>query len=122
MKYVVSVLVGTVLAAFLGIFYIGNKNAAKADEFFKNQENLFAKFDTNPLPESMGIPEPESIAGKLFKKYPESETLKGLTYVSAPEDLPVSGTNNDLAKLYICLLYTSPSPRDATLARMPSSA
>ena len=26
------------------------------------------------------------------------------------------------AMLYICLLYTSPSPRDATLSRMPSSA
>ena len=25
-------------------------------------------------------------------------------------------------QLYICLLYTSPSPRDATLSRMPSSA
>ena len=24
--------------------------------------------------------------------------------------------------IYTCLLYTSPSPRDATLARMPSSA
>ena len=24
--------------------------------------------------------------------------------------------------IYICLLYTSPSPRDATLSRMPSSA
>ena len=24
--------------------------------------------------------------------------------------------------LYLCLLYTSPSPRDATLSRMPSSA
>ena len=26
------------------------------------------------------------------------------------------------ASLYLCLLYTSPSPRDATLSRMPSSA
>ena len=26
------------------------------------------------------------------------------------------------AKVRICLLYTSPSPRDATLSRMPSSA
>mgnify|MGYP003318515683 CR=1 FL=1 len=26
------------------------------------------------------------------------------------------------ALLYLCLLYTSPSPRDATLSRMPSSA
>ena len=25
-------------------------------------------------------------------------------------------------RLYTCLLYTSPSPRDATLSRMPSSA
>ena len=25
-------------------------------------------------------------------------------------------------KSYICLLYTSPSPRDATTSRMPSSA
>ena len=25
-------------------------------------------------------------------------------------------------RIYICLLYTSPSPRDATLSRMPSSA
>ena len=27
-----------------------------------------------------------------------------------------------LCKMYTCLLYTSPSPRDATLSRMPSSA
>ena len=26
------------------------------------------------------------------------------------------------ARIYFCLLYTSPSPRDATLSRMPSSA
>ena len=32
----------------------------------------------------------------------------------------VAGTN--LLYLYSCLLYTSPSPRDATLSRMPSSA
>ena len=28
----------------------------------------------------------------------------------------------DSARAYCCLLYTSPSPRDATLSRMPSSA
>ena len=28
----------------------------------------------------------------------------------------------ELANTNICLLYTSPSPRDATLSRMPSSA
>ena len=30
--------------------------------------------------------------------------------------------NNTIDKLSFCLLYTSPSPRDATLSRMPSSA
>ena len=28
----------------------------------------------------------------------------------------------DLATIYSCLLYTSPSPRDRTRSRMPSSA
>ena len=31
-------------------------------------------------------------------------------------------SNRDTTKPFICLLYTSPSPRDATLSRMPSSA
>ena len=35
-------------------------------------------------------------------------------YVPSPVDPPCTVT--------ICLLYTSPSPRDATLSRMPSSA
>ena len=40
--------------------------------------------------------------------------------------LPVCDTDGDLVGIIterdICLLYTSPSPRDATLSRMPSSA
>ena len=36
---------------------------------------------------------------------------------------PTTGTQqNDEGKAYICLLYTSPSPRDRTRSRMPSSA
>ena len=34
--------------------------------------------------------------------------------------LPLAVTSHATSK--ICLLYTSPSPRDATLSRMPSSA
>ena len=34
----------------------------------------------------------------------------------------VKEIRNKLARVYPCLLYTSPSPRDATLSRMPSSA
>ena len=34
----------------------------------------------------------------------------------------IGGTDEEDAALYICLLYTSPSPRDGLLSRMPSSA
>ena len=34
----------------------------------------------------------------------------------------IKGYNKDNGKFQPCLLYTSPSPRDATLSRMPSSA
>ena len=42
------------------------------------------------------------------------------------EDVDVQGTNitleDETANIVICLLYTSPSPRDGLLSRMPSSA
>ena len=38
-----------------------------------------------------------------------------------PDDFNLCLKNN-IPSLYTCLLYTSPSPRDATLSRMPSSA
>ena len=42
---------------------------------------------------------------------------------SAADDLELAGTLVESIGLAIpCLLYTSPSPRDATLSRMPSSA
>ena len=37
-------------------------------------------------------------------------------------ELQVGNSIYDSTGIYICLLYTSPSPRDATLSRMPSSA
>ena len=38
------------------------------------------------------------------------------------QPLPGDTLRNQLGQLDTCLLYTSPSPRDATLSRMPSSA
>ena len=47
-------------------------------------------------------------------------------YVELISDLLVDGGEarqvDIAARLGVCLLYTSPSPRDATLSRMPSSA
>ena len=38
----------------------------------------------------------------------------------ADKENQIKSKNEEIKK--ICLLYTSPSPRDATLSRMPSSA
>ena len=43
----------------------------------------------------------------------EQHSIKVLTTYAAPENAIIDG---------ICLLYTSPSPRDLSTSRMPSSA
>ena len=65
--------------------------------------------------------------GKGFFKILENGSLgllNPLKKQSKPIDLTkiVKKLNQKLSPPYICLLYTSPSPRDATLSRMPSSA
>ena len=51
----------------------------------------------------------------LVKSDPGSGTVDGFFQTADDFKLGVNG-------IYNCLLYTSPSPRDATLSRMPSSA
>ena len=48
----------------------------------------------------------------------------GLYTRHKPDEVIVGFDNGefDAEGRYVCLLYTSPSPRDATLSRMPSSA
>ena len=53
-------------------------------------------------------------------------TLNAITAASQIDQdlhvLLIGSKADDVAKSLSCLLYTSPSPRDATLSRMPSSA
>ena len=51
----------------------------------------------------------------------DSDTLKVLAVNRLDDPIDASPALSGDA-IYICLLYTSPSPRDATLSRMPSSA
>ena len=51
----------------------------------------------------------------------ESRAFHGLSR-SLVQNMIVGVTEGFVKELQICLLYTSPSPRDATLSRMPSSA
>ena len=51
----------------------------------------------------------------------QSYGADGITVHPRPDQRHI--TYNDAIELpKVCLLYTSPSPRDATLSRMPSSA
>ena len=52
---------------------------------------------------------------ELSKRLPKEQR----EYVFAKKEF---GAHDDLEQYKHCLLYTSPSPRDATLSRMPSSA
>ena len=50
-------------------------------------------------------------------------TLDGLTYTFPVGGATVMvGDSTDISAVYTCLLYTSPSPRDTAISRMPSSA
>ena len=68
-------------------------------------------------------------AAEIREKVKESEFATGLIHrirgsvrrlrLSAPK---LKGTGLGLDANSVCLLYTSPSPRDGLLSRMPSSA
>ena len=56
----------------------------------------------------------------LFAKLPDVAPSDFITRLSL--NAFSAETNKQFERIDICLLYTSPSPRDATLSRMPSSA
>ena len=63
---------------------------------------------------------------RIRKEQNESQNCYGL-YAQQQEDGGTISSDDKLSETRtlhnnICLLYTSPSPRDATLSRMPSSA
>ena len=62
-----------------------------------------------------------SISEFLAPFYPDvNEEIRGRTF--APKGAPEDDPRFSAFKFSICLLYTSPSPRDRTRSRMPSSA
>ena len=83
----------------------------------------------------MSTAEPRSPAGAILAQFAEGLRERarevGVGHAEAPELVEPSfrgGDESTAARLRLddlpeaCLLYTSPSPRDATLSRMPSSA
>ena len=63
----------------------------------------------------------EVLHDKLLDLFAADKSLKPQDVVVMLPDV-ASAMDNDRAALSPCLLYTSPSPRDGLLSRMPSSA
>ena len=61
-----------------------------------------------------------SLRPKEFKDFPGQEVVKEKLQVFIQSSVIREESLDHV--LLSCLLYTSPSPRDATLSRMPSSA
>ena len=59
---------------------------------------------------------------KQSSTYLNFDSLVGPISLNDPDNTKIFGKKDTTITSYTCLLYTSPSPRDATLSRMPSSA
>ena len=90
----------------IGIFDLGAERAAKTASEIENAVGIEAD-----------VTSPEQIAA-AFEAFGETPDLlvnnAGIVRFGAMEE--------QSAQDYICLLYTSPSPRDYAASRMPSSA
>ena len=103
----VDAAVAAARAAFEDRRWAGQAPAARKRTMIKFAELIQAHGDLLALTESLDMGKPVKYA-------------KGVDVNSAANCVRWYGEAVD--KVYDCLLYTSPSPRDATLSRMPSSA
>ena len=58
---------------------------------------------------------------KAFQTWSEKPPLQRARIMFKFKEL-IEKNSDELTKIIVCLLYTSPSPRDGLLSRMPSSA
>ena len=68
------------------------------------------------------LPEIDKISNELKKIFKDLHQHPELGFEEVRTSEIVKKRLQDFGVDEICLLYTSPSPRDATLSRMPSSA
>ena len=84
--------------------------------------------ELSPIHDFMGKLRQPEVLGKLKEyvewqvQWREGYATNSMTLDEALEMAPISAPISINLDATTCLLYTSPSPRDATLSRMPSSA
>ena len=94
----------------------GNQIINLIKRCFKDYKNCYLDVD-NDSPELRNVYSYfKNKKGKFWVYVDKNKIIGCMGY------LPHEKNNLEIHKLYICLLYTSPSPRDDELSRMPSSA
>ena len=88
--------------------------------------SVISSDDIDILGLDSGVELLENMAEQGLNYFTEQEAMSGGVNAARGDigayNLRNMGVGNTLVLLNGCLLYTSPSPRDATLSRMPSSA
>ena len=105
------------LLLFFTFFIVKQQSAAVVERFGK-----FVGIRQSGL--QIKIPIIDSVAGRLSLRIQQLDVVvetktKDDVFVKLKVSVQFKVIKE---KVYDCLLYTSPSPRDATLSRMPSSA
>ena len=103
-------------------------NPSDSDDVFEKRVQMSIRAETgseveHPLKkEHLDVQQTEDGSNKKLKEDNKSKTNMHINY-KVPVFITEPCPAQDLSAVYEdCLLYTSPSPRDATLSRMPSSA
>ena len=112
--------------------YVPGVEDTAADEESR-KKNLDAEWKLNPdiLAQALDItdikPGEDVFAARINTEFPEYASFRLDPTSKAVDSFPSLGLISrsmpfPLSVSYLCLLYTSPSPRDMTISRMPSSA
>ena len=62
------------------------------------------------------------LLGGIFKSTNNKSPAESLAGIRNKREFQAIETERFIKRFHVCLLYTSPSPRDGLLSRMPSSA
>ena len=94
----------------------------RADAITREARRPKFDFHTGAYPRFDGLPLNLYDPFNLFKKASEEKKARGRNAEVNNGRLAMIGLFSLIAESKVCLLYTSPSPRDLSTARMPSSA
>ena len=112
------------LVGHMGIGHVryptaGTSSCAEAQPFYTNSPHGISLAHNGNLTNAIRLRENLVKDGAIFRTPSDTETIVQL--IAKSKRVKIVDKIID-ALFQICLLYTSPSPRDATLSRMPSSA